>query len=63
MSGIKFLSWNTAKRLKRVDKQFSFILNQKPDVIALQEILPSTEKKYRALMENVYPNIISSFDL
>ena len=63
MPNIKFLSWNTAKRLKRVDKQFSFILNQRPDVIALQEVLPSTEQKYRSLMENVYPNIISSFDL
>jgi exonuclease III len=60
---MKFLSWNTAKRLKRTEEQFRFILNQQPDVIALQEILPSTEQKYRSLIANLYPNIISSFDL
>ena len=63
MPHIKFLSWNTAKRLKRTEEQFCFILNQQPDVIALQEILPSTEQKYRSLLADVYPNIISSFDL
>ncbi len=60
---MKILSWNTAKRLKKVTLQTDFLKECDSDIIALQEILPSTEAAFRKLLKPDYPFIISSFDL
>ena len=60
---MKLLSWNTAKRLKKVSQQHDFIKQIDPDIIALQEILPSTELEFKKLLTNKYPYIVSSFEL
>ena len=60
---MKLLSWNTAKRLKRVPQQIDLINKISPDIIALQEILPSTELEFKKLLKNKYPYIVSSFEL
>ena len=59
---MKILSWNTAKRLKRAPQQHDFIKQIDPDIIALQEILPSTELEFKKLLTNKYPYIVSSFN-
>lgn len=60
---MKLLSWNTAKRLKKVPQQYDLIKQINPDVIALQEIIPSTELEFKKLLKNKYPHIGSSFEL
>ena len=60
---MKLLSWNTAKRLKRTPQQYDLINKINPDVVALQEILPSTELEFKKLLKNKFPHIVSSFEL
>ena len=60
---MKLFSWNTAKRLKKLPKQAEFINNYHPDIVALQEVIPSTEAAFRKLLKHKYPFIISSFQL
>ena len=60
---MKILSWNTAKRLKRASQQIDLIYKISPDIITLQEILPSTELEFKKLLRNKYPYIVSSFEL
>ena len=60
---MKLLSWNTAKRLKKASQQYDLIKQVDPDIIALQEILPSTELEFKKLFKNKYPHIVSSFEL
>lgn len=60
---MKLLSWNTAKRLKRTPQQYDLINKINPDVVALQEILPSTELEFKKLLKNKFPYIVSSFEL
>ena len=38
------LTWNTAKRIKLINKQFEIIENSQSDIIALQEITIYKEK-------------------
>ena len=57
------IGWNTAKRLKKVPQQYDLIKQINPDVIALQEIIPSTELEFKKLLKNKYPHIGSSFEL
>lgn len=63
LSLFRIISWNTAKRLKRIEGQISFLEDSKADIIALQEIIPSTEKVFKRELANNYPYQISSFDL
>lgn len=63
MSELKILSWNVAKRLKRVEGQVSFIERFNPDIIALQEVIPSTEKQFHFRLKKAYPYRVSSFEL
>ena len=58
----KCLTWNTAKRLKLLDDQFEFIVQTKPDIVALQEITLNTEQKFKELLHKKFKNVISSFD-
>ena len=60
---MKLLSWNTAKRLKRVEEQSGFISKHQPDIVAFQEVLPSTEAAFRKFLSPNYPFIVSSFEL
>ena len=60
---LSFLSWNTAKRIKYLDEQTKLIKKTECDVIALQEITKSSDLKYKKSLNNIYENIISSFDL
>jgi endonuclease/exonuclease/phosphatase family metal-dependent hydrolase len=63
MKEFSVLTWNTAKRLKHAPGQVEFIHKLSPDIIALQEIIPSTEQKLRSLLLKTYPHILSSFEL
>lgn len=56
-------TWNTAKRLKYVDEQVELIKNVNADIVALQEVIESTNKLYLQKLINDYPYISSSFDL
>ena len=60
---MKLLSWNTAKRLKKVSQQYDLIEQIVPDVVALQEIIPSTELEFKKHLRKKYPYITSSFEL
>jgi exonuclease III len=42
---LRVMTWNTAKRLKHTFGQVELIHKFSPDIIALQEIIPSTEQK------------------
>ena len=57
------LTWNTAKRLKYVDEQVELIKNVNADIVALQEVIESTNNLYLQKLINDYPYISSSFDL
>ena len=57
------LTWNIAKRIKYSEEQVNFINSFKPDVVALQEVLISSDKKLKDLLSKNYKNIVSSFDL
>jgi exonuclease III len=47
--------WNTAKRRSKAEHQAKLILHEAPDIIALQEILPSTEILFREYLASTYP--------
>ena len=57
------LTWNTAKKTKYVYDQVNLIHSYDPDIIALQEIIISSEKKFKELLSKNYPYIVSSFEL
>ena len=57
------LTWNTAKRLKYVYDQVKLIQQTNPDIVALQEVIISSDKKFKRLLASHYPYIASSFDL
>ena len=57
------LTWNTAKRLKYVYDQVNLIQQTNPDIVALQEVITSSDKKFKRLLASHYPYIASSFDL
>ena len=63
MDCFKIVSWNTAKRRKRIDNQIKYIQALGADVVALQEIIPSTEKVFKHSLKSFYPYQISSFEL
>jgi len=63
MEKLRLVSWNTAKRLNKVSLQADFMRQICPDIIALQEIIPSTEGAFRRNLSEDYPFIISSFEL
>ena len=44
------LTWNIAKRIKYSEEQVNFINSFNPDVIALQEVLISSDKKLKDLL-------------
>ena len=47
----------------RIDSQVEFLRHHDADIVALQEVIPSTEIGYRERLEKEYPHIISSFEL
>ncbi len=57
------LTWNTAKRIKHINKQVEIITNSKSDIIALQEITINSEKLFKKYLSKKYKNVVSSFDL
>ena len=63
MSEITVLSWNTAKRLKRAKEHVAFLSKQGADILALQEVIPSTECIYRSALAESHPYQLSSFEL
>ena len=48
------LTWNIAKRIKYSEEQVNFINSFKPDVVALQEVLISSDKKLKDLLSRNY---------
>ena len=50
------LTWNIAKRIKYSEEQVNFINSFKPDVVALQEVLISSDKKLKDLLSKNYKN-------
>jgi endonuclease/exonuclease/phosphatase family metal-dependent hydrolase len=60
---VKLVSWNTARRVKRTEDQFAFLRKFEADIVALQEIIPSSEIKWRERLSGDYAHIISSFEL
>lgn len=63
MTNFRVTSWNTAKRLKQIEFQIEFLSEHNADVIALQEIIPSTEMIFRDRLKEKYPYQVSSFEL
>ena len=63
MTNFRVTSWNTAKRLKQIDFQIEFLRKHDADIIALQEIIPSTETIFRDRLKDKYPYQVSSFEL
>ena len=63
MTNFRVTSWNTAKRLKQIDSQVEFLKKHNADIVALQEVIPSTEIEFRRRLKKEYPYIISSFEL
>jgi len=57
------LTWNTAKRVKYAYDQTKLIEEFNPDIVALQEIVLSSEKKFKKLLSKNYKHIVSSFEL
>ena len=57
------LTWNTAKRVKYAYDQTKLIKEFNPDIVALQEIILSSEKKFKKLLSKNYKHIVSSFEL
>ncbi len=57
------LTWNTAKRVKYAYDQTKLIEEFNPDIVALQEIILSSEKKFKKLLSKNYKHIVSSFEL
>ena len=57
------LTWNTAKRVKYAYDQAKLIEEFNPDIVALQEIILSSEKKFKKLLSKNYKHIVSSFEL
>ena len=49
------LTWNTAKRLKYVYDQVKLIQQTNPDIVALQEVIISSDKKFKRLLASHYP--------
>ena len=60
---MRVLSWNTAKKLAKIELQSRYIKSHNADIIALQEILPSTDVGFKKAMRGDYPYSVSSFDL
>ena len=60
---MRVVSWNTAKRVQRTEEQSAYIKKFEADIIALQEVLPSSETKWRDQLSRDYAHIISSFEL
>ena len=63
MTNFRVTSWNTAKRLKQTDFQIDFLMKHDADVIALQEVIPSTEIIFRDRLKDKYSYQVSSFEL
>lgn len=63
MTNFRVTSWNTAKRLKQIDSQIEFLRKHDADIVALQEIIPSTETIFRDRLTDKYPYQASSFEL
>ena len=63
MTSFHLISWNTAKRLKQIEGQIEFLHDQGADLVALQEVLPSTEAVFRSAFKHTHPFQVSSFEL
>ena len=63
MKNISCISWNTAKRTKYINKQVELIMKNDCDVVALQEVIYSSERMFKELLSPKYKYIFSSFDL
>ena len=63
MINFRVTSWNTAKRLKQIEFQIEFLRKHDADIVALQEIIPSTETIFRDRLKDKYPYQVSSFEL
>jgi exonuclease III len=59
---MKLLSWNTAGRTNKIEKQYEAINIHNPDIICLQEIQFSGEEKWQKVLSTDYDYVISSFN-
>lgn len=60
---LRLVSWNVAKRIKRLDDQVAAIQSLETDVVALQEILLSSHTLFKEKLAESFPWSFSSFDL
>lgn len=60
--GMKLISWNVARRVKRFSEQVDGLILHEPHVVALQEITANTLPLWRSELENRHYHVLSSFD-
>ncbi len=59
----RLISWNTAGRRTRADKQVEWLESRSPDVVALQEVTPASRDQLRAALEAVgFIHQVDTFD-
>jgi endonuclease/exonuclease/phosphatase family metal-dependent hydrolase len=63
---LKLISWNTAGRTGKCPDQVKALLDQNPDVIALQEVLSEGRRRFREELERCHAelkHVLDSFEL
>jgi exonuclease III len=60
---MRLVTWNVARRRARLDEQASAIAERRPDVVALQEVTPTTDPLWReALRARGLPHVACSLE-
>jgi len=60
---MKLISWNVAARVKKQPQQLDAVLEQAPDLVALQEVTTKTARMWKVgLREAGFEHALSSFD-
>jgi exonuclease III len=61
---VRLLSWNVASRAKRLHDQVEAIIETKPDIVALQEVIFRTAPDYHlAFLSSGYDFVVDSYQL
>lgn len=61
---VRMVTWNVARRVRRVDEQALALRRLTPDIVALQEVMPSAEDAWRrALADAGLPHVATSRSL
>ncbi len=61
--GMKLISWNVARRVKRLPEQVHGLMLHEPQLVNLQEVTATTLPLWRSELENRQYHVLSSFDL